>query len=353
MSFIPQYEPLIEPAYADAVSKQILSGWVGPAETTIEFEEKICEITGAKYCVSTTSGTVALMMAWKASGIVCEPKVFFPAYTFLAGANAMRFFNGRISFVDIKQDTLSMDPDQLKQVYDKVAIQGNIHWNACIFVNHNAYVGPDVQEIKDFCEAHGMIMIEDSAQALGMPNAGRTGDMGIFSFSVPKIVTTGQGGAVITDRDDLYENLIKVRDHGGDWRKTRTHNALGVNFKFNDILTSFGLEQLKILDDLLLQRNMVFDRYRKHIKLVDFGYKSTWMVIHESKNPDRVIEALKEKEIQAVKYYRAINQNPIYENNKRYPNAEHVAESHIYLPSSLCLKETQIDRICEIINENN
>ena len=346
MSFIPQYEPLIAESYADAVRDQILSGWVGPAKTTLEFEEKICEITGAKYCVSTTSGTVALLMSIIALDLRKNSKILFPAYTFLAGANAARLSGHRVQFVDIKLETLSMDPRLLLDIDDAAAI---------IFVNHNAYVGEDVQKIKDKCHERGIPMIEDSAQALGMPNAGRTGDMGIFSFSVPKIVTTGQGGAVITDNPDLYDKIIKIRDHGGDWRKDRLHRALGVNFKFNDILASFGLEQLKGngIDVLLECRNKVFDCYRKHIKLVDFGYRSTWMVIYESKNPDKLIEALKENEIQAVKYYRTINKNPLYENNDRFPVADHVAENYIYLPSSLGLKEHQIDRICRIINEND
>lgn len=344
MSFIPQYEPLIAESYADAVRDQILSGWVGPSKTTVAFEEKICEITGAKYCVSTTSGTVALMMAVFALDLRKGSKILFPAYTFLAGANAAKLSGHEVQFVDIRLETLSMNPKLLLDIDDAAAV---------IFVNHNAYVGEDVQKIKDKCHERGIPMIEDSAQALGMPNAGRIGDMGIFSFSVPKIVTTGQGGAVITDNSDLYDKLIRIRDHGGDWRKTRLHRALGVNFKFNDILASFGLEQLKGFDCLVECRNNVFDHYRKHIKLVDFGYRSTWMAIYESKNPDKIIDALKENEIQAVKYYRTINKNPLYESNDKFPVADHVAESHVYLPSSLGLKENQIDRICKIINEND
>ena len=77
------------------------------------------------------------------------------------------------------------------------------------------------------------------------------------------------------------------------------------------------------------------------------------MAIHESKNPDKIIEALRENEIQAVKYYRTINKNPLYESNDKFPVADHVAENYIYLPSSLGLKENQIDRICEIINKND
>lgn len=338
MNFIPQYEPLINKSYADAVNKQILSGWIGPSQTTLEFENKICEITGAKYCVSTTSGTTALMMAVIASKLKNHSKILFPAYTFLAGANAAKIMGHKIKLVDIKKETLSMNPDI--DLNDVAAV---------IFVNHNAYIGEDIQKIKNKCVDRKIPMIEDSSQALGMSNAGRIGDMGIFSFSVPKIVTTGQGGAIITDNEVFYNRLIEIRDHGGDWRKSRLHKSLGVNFKFNDILASFGLEQLKSIDMLLEKRNKIFDCYRKHIKLVDFGYKSTWMVIYESKNSDMVINKLKNNNIQAIKYYKTINENTIYKNREKFPNANYVAKNFIYLPSSLGLTEKQINKICKTI----
>ncbi len=331
---IPQYEPLILPEYGDAVQCQINSGWIGPDRTTEAFEAKICQITGAKFCVSTTSGTTALLIAIK----VLFPEndlVSFPAYTFLAGANAAKFLDHEVKLVDIKRDTLCLDPDKLG-------------YGPVIFVNHNGYVGEDVQRTKAFCDKWGFPMIEDSSQALGIPNAGRTGDVGIFSFSVPKIVTTGQGGAIITDDEMYYNECRMIRDHGDNWRKTRIHKNLGVNFKFNDILASYGLEQLNRMDYLLAERKRVFDAYRQHIKLVDFGYDSTWMAIHESDRSDKLIEALKKEGIQAVKYYRAINNNPPYYGGD-YPEAEYAAEHLVHLPSSLTLKNKDIDRICKII----
>lgn len=351
MTFIPQYEPLIKPSYADAVSKQILSGWIGPDKTTEAFEAKICEITGADYCISTTSGTTALMIALK----VLTPEdywhrnkkiIMFPAYTFLAGANAARFLDHKVKLVDIKRTTLCMNPGLLHIGAGEGENMGPI-----IFVNHNGYVGEDVKKTRNFCNMYKVPMIEDASQALGIPNAGRTGDVGIFSFSVPKLVTTGQGGAIITDDPHLAIECRRVRDHGDQWRKTRIHKNLGVNFKFNDILASYGLEQLNHIDELLAERKRVFDAYRKHIKLVDFGYESTWMVIHENNKADKIIEDLKKQEIQAVKYYEPIHKNPPYGSIDHFPEAEYVAKHLVHLPSSLTIKDEDIDRICQIILE--
>lgn len=336
--FVPQFEPLIAQSYADDVHKQIMSGWIGPGKATQAFEEELCKITGAKYCLSTTSGTTAILMALSALDLPPRSTILFPSYTFLAGANAARFLGHRVKLVDINPETLCMNPDLFQKS------------DAVIFVNHNGYVGEDVQIIKNLCK--NTPMIEDSSQCLGMPNGGRVGDMGILSFSVPKLVTTGQGGAVITDSDLLYRRCRQIRDHGEDWRKTKIHNHLGVNFKFNDILAAYGLSQLSNLDFLLSERKRIFDSYRKHIDLVDFGYDSTWMVIYNTENANEIVDALKKEEIQAVKYYRPLNHNPTFKSWVCY-EAEKIWNTHIYLPSSLVLQDDTIRRICQIVKDND
>lgn len=337
MERIPQFEPLIKETYAEEVSNQVLSGWIGSAKATLEFEGHIQRITGSKYCLSTTSGTTALLIALAALELPPKSTVLFPAYTFLAGANAVRFLGHTIKLIDVREDTTCMDPDQ---------VDGR---TPVLFVNQNGYVGKDVAEVLNKCRIHNQFLIEDSSQALGIPGAGRTGDIGVFSFSVPKIVTTGQGGALITDNQSLYERCRRIRDHGEDWRKDRIHNHLGVNFKFNDVLAALGNSQLRDLNAILANRKRVFDLYRQHIPLLDFGYSSTWMVIYRSRKPDELIEALTKTGIQAVRYYRPINHNPPYQDGHCYAIAEKVYLSDVYLPSSLTLSQLQIEKICSLV----
>jgi perosamine synthetase len=220
-----------------------------------------------------------------------------------------------------------------------------------MFVNHNAYVGEDVQAILSMCDKHDIPMLEDSSQALGMQNAGRTGKVGIFSFSVPKLITTGQGGVIITDDATIANNCMAIRDHGDNWRLTKVHERIGGNFKFNDILAAYGLSQLRDLDQLLAQRKVVFDHYRSYISIHDYGYDSTWMVLYHSNRAKAVIAALAAEDIQATQYYRPINHNPPYDMGENYPQAEFIYDEVIYLPSSLSLTQEQIDRICKIVVE--
>lgn len=342
-TFIPQFEPQVRLKDIEAVKKQMLSGWVGSSETTLAFELAIQQITGAKHCISTTSGTTAIILAVQGLNLPKKSNILFPAYTFLAGANACRLLGHNIKLVDVRSKTLCMNPVLVEQAikYDNV--------DCVMFVNHNAYVGNDIQIIKELCDKRSIPILEDSSQALGMPNAGMTGNVGIFSFSVPKLITTGQGGAIITDDDDIANICRELRDHGKGWRKTKIHERIGGNFKFNDILSAYGLSQLQDLEQLLAQRKAVFDRYRLHLNIHDYGYDSTWMVIYNSDRADKVIAALAAEQIQAVKYYRPINHNPPYKTSDIYSTAEFLYQEMVYLPSSLNLSIEQIDRICKIV----
>ncbi len=343
---IPQFQPKVRSKDIKAVKEQMLSGWVGPSKTTILFEEEIKKITGAKHCISTTSGTTAIILSLKSLNFCRKSRILFPAYTFLAGANACRFLGHEVQLVDVKRDTMCMDPDLVA----KALFSNEI--DCVMFVNHNGYDGPDIDRIKQICDDHRVCLIEDSSQALGMSRAGRTGKVGIFSFSVPKLITTGQGGAIITDDDCVATNCRAWRDHGDNWRKTKRHERIGGNFKFNDILAAYGLSQLEDIDRLLEYRREVFDRYRLHLELKDHGYNSTWMVLYDSPCANATIEALREIKIQAVKYYRPINHNPPYTSNTTYPVAEDLYTTTLYLPSSLTLEKSEIDRICKGIIES-
>lgn len=343
--FIPQYEPDIRPEYIQAVQEQMQSGWIGTSKAVENFEEYIQDYTGRQHVISTTSGTMALYLGLAAMDIPKDKKILFPSYTFLAGANVIKSLGYEIEFIDIDVESLCMDVNLLLDRISKDAAS----IGAVIYVEHNAN-DEWTHTMEWLCALNHIPLIVDSAQSFGNNIDCPMRAFSIYSFSVPKLITTGQGGVLLTDLDWLAERAKQIRDHGDNWRATKVHEHIGLNLKFNDMAAALGLAQLDQLGDIIERREKVFDYYRNHIQLVDFGFKSTWMVIYKTDKADEIIEALKAEKIQAVKYYKPIPSNPAFFDGKSYPVAEYVYDHFIYLPSSLTLTETDIDRVCEIIN---
>ncbi len=346
MSRIVQYSPVIEKKYIRSVTKQLKSGWLGPGETTKKVEEELCKMTGNKYCVATTSGTSALIMAILSLNIPKDKIILLPAYTFIAPHNAAKFLGYKIRLIDVDPNTMCMDYGELLKIYSK-------HKNsigAIIFVNHNSYAEGEYSKIVDFCNRYSTPIISDASQALGNIKAFK-GTVSVISFSVPKIATCGQGGAVVTNDENIYLELKKIQDHGDDWRKDRIHKNLGVNFKFNDILASYLLPQLKDINKLIFKRDMIFSWYQIYLKknIVTYGMDSTWMVIYKTKKIQQIIKELEENNIQSVQYYKPISWNPPYYTSELFVNSEKIYQEYLYLPSSLSLTKNQIKRICRII----
>jgi len=343
---ISQFEPLKRFKDAWAVFKTIRKGNLGTGPECLLLEEEIKKLTDTKYCFATTSGTTALIMAIEALNLPKGSTIIFPAYTFLAGANAARFMGYKVQLVDINPYTLCIDTNKLKF---------NKNISCVIFVNHNAYRGDDINTVKQFCDKHSIPMIEDSCQSIGMPLAGKTGNVGVFSFSVPKLITGGQGGAVVTDDGNVAKRLGQIRDQGDNWRKDRLHKYVGVNFKYNNIQASYVLSQLRDIKVLLKKRWEVFYNYHKNgirpyrFAPYDTNRESLWMVTYRSKRADQIIEKLKENNISGVKYYKPICYNSPYKTKRKFPISEQISNELIYLPSSLNLSKRNIRKICKII----
>ena len=288
------------------------STFIGCGKTVADFENAVAANSGVRHAVATTSGTTALMLALLAVARRDVPrKIFFPAYTFLAGANAARMLGFDVELVDIEPDTLCMSPRLLRETLEELGPAA-----AVIYVDHNAYVGAERDEAKTVCDRFGVPLIEDSAQCFGVLQR-LVGQVGVFSFSVPKLVTTGQGGCVITNDEAVARTVADCCDHGGGWRQQRIHQAIGGNFRFNDILAAYGLAQIDRLDRLLALRKALFDRYRAYLPLVDHGMESAWMVIHRTRDAAHVAGVLRDQGVQAVQYYRPIHRNPPFRTEAR------------------------------------
>lgn len=336
----------INPTGATAVANQIRSGFVGPGETTRAFETKLSEILGVPHVIATTSGTVALSIAALSSGLKPGDEILVPAYGVTATTNAFRSMGLRVRLVDIRKSTGCMDASALLRAIDEIT-------RAVCFVDFGGNLPNDIEIIKDICEDRKLIFIEDAACALGNGNsdlmAGTFGDVGAFSFSPAKIVTTGQGGAVVTSKKWIEARARAMIDQGAEWRKTGFQTSIGTNLRFNDVLAALGLSQLSELPALMDRRREIFNKLSKHA-WSDANVPLHNIVFH--KYPARLVGRLREDGIMAERQYNVISSHPAHADLEgNYPNAEWWAERAVYLPFGAWLTDPQVNRIVEKLEE--
>ncbi|MEM3063015.1 MAG: aminotransferase class I/II-fold pyridoxal phosphate-dependent enzyme, partial [Nitrososphaerota archaeon] len=263
--FIPQMEPWFDEKEREALNNYMLSGgWVTEYKMTQEFERMICDYTKAKYCFAVNNGTVSLTVGALACGLKSGDEVIVPNYTMIATPNSVQLFGAVPVFVDVERETLCLDIDKVKKALTK-------RTKAIILVLANGrYPLSGIESFIKICDENNLILIEDSAQALGSfyPNGkhmGTIGQVGSFSFSVPKIITTGQGGTVTTNDDEIAYKIGRLKDFGRSRGGIDIHDVIGYNFKFTDIQAVIGIEQMKKLTWRVNRKKEIYSLYKKHL----------------------------------------------------------------------------------------
>lgn len=347
-----QFEPLMLKEFADEVHAQIMTNWIGYGPRVEEFETELCSYMNAKHAIALSSGTSALITALSSIGIDYRSKVVLPDYSFIAATNAVRFLGATPVFIDINEETLCLDFEHFKNYCDNNVV------DAVIFINHNGYVGPDLVKVIDLCKERDIFTIEDAACALGQwyngKHAGTRADMGCFSFSVPKVITTGQGGLLITNNDYLAQRSREIIDQGSTtWRRDGYHKNVGLNFKFNEISARLGTVQWKKIENIFKIRQENYERYTKHgLKLHYYPAdkpNGPWMNILTKVNAESVMNKLAMQGIQSKMYYRPTHCSVGLNKCTKYPIADKIFKETLYLPSSFNLNNDDIDLICDIV----
>lgn len=235
-----------------------------------ELEKKLCEITGAKYCVVCSNGTAALHIACLAAGVGAGDEVITTPITFAASANCALYCGARPVFADINPETYNIDPESVKAVTTSKS-------KAVVAVD---FTGQSVEldELVSHCHEHGMVLIEDGAHVIGTKYKGRPNgsiaDMTTFSFHPVKTVTAGEGGAVMTNSEEFYKKLLLYRSHGitrdsslmtqepdGPWYYQMLD--LGYNYRMTDIQAALLLSQLNKLEMFSKRRKEIVARYNE------------------------------------------------------------------------------------------
>ncbi len=355
--FIFQMEPWFDERETRALCDYMKSGgWVTEFRKTREFEQQIAEYVGAGHCSVVNNGTISLTLALIACGVSSGDEVIVPDYTMVASANAVRLAGAEVVFVDVHPDNLCMDFDRMKEAVSP-------RTKAIILVTINGRYPENLEEFVVFCKEKGIKLIEDAAQSLGSFKNGRHlgtfGDIGSFSFSSQKVVTTGQGGALVTNDEKLIERIRKLRDFGRSEGGSDHYLTMGWNFKFTDIQAVIGIEQMKKLPWRAERKKEIYALYKQNLGDVsevpfiptDLDNTSPWFidVLVEGGKREGLIEYLKTKNIGSRPFYPALHSEPVYNLPGRYPVAKRVAKQGLWLPSSSKLTNDQIEYICREI----
>ena len=322
------------------------------------FENKIKKVLNVKYVIATTSGTAALYLALKANNIGYGDEVIIPNITFPATANAVHMTGAKVVLVDISKKNLLIDPISLKKKISKKT--------KAIIPVHISGRGGNIREIMKISRSKKIKVIEDAAEAFGSKNGnqslGSFGICGCFSFAPNKIMTTGQGGLIITNDKKIYTKIINLKDQGrvksSDLRSSYLYR--GFNFKFTDLQASLGLSQL---NDFLKRKKKllyIYNFYKKNLiqnekfKLIGFNTKEgelpLWTDIR-CKNAKQIFYFLKKKRIICRLFWDPINSiTPYKESFKNLSKSKDLKNKLLWLPSSLNLNKKELDYICLSIN---
>lgn len=356
---IPQFEPSFGKEEADAVYAYMMSGgWLTENKKTIEFEQEICKTLGVKYASCVNNGTISLSLALLAAGVKAGDDVIVPDITMIATANAAKFIGVNPIFVDLDPFNLCLDLDLAK-----LAILNNPKIKAVLYValNGRSHLAFDLNAFQDFCTKHGVVLIEDAAQAFGSKTGdgvfvGTVGRIGSFSFSPHKIVACGQGGALVTNDKDTYEKIERLKDFGRLSGGADVHDYFGINSKFTDMQAVVGIEQLKKLQARSKFKKDLADKYLDRlagqlgIEFYHFsGGAIPWFFDCYVEKREGLIEWLKEKGVQTRQLYPALHTQKIYSDqaNRDFPVASNRAALGLWLPSSFTLTDDDISYVCD------
>lgn len=352
MEFIEQYKPWFGPEESKEVDNYLKGGgYLTEFRKTKEFADALRDFTGAKYCSIVANGTVSLTAACLALDIdKREDEVIVPDYTMIASANAVVMAGATPVFADVEPETMCISYESLKLAVTK-------RTRAVMLVSINGRYPDQLKEILDFCTERRIAVIEDAAQSLGSfyqgKHVGLFGDVGSFSFSMPKIITTGQGGALVTNREDIFRKIELIKNFGRESAGVDKHIAYGVNFKFTDLQAVIGLEQLKKIHERIQLKKANYNRLRDGLKGLPVTFFSTgadvvpWFNDILVDDPNRLHSHLKELKIGSRPFYPAIHTQAPYHQAGGFAHAEYLSAHGLWLPSYPQLSVNELERIID------
>jgi perosamine synthetase len=351
MKVINQMQPWIAEEEKQAVIQYLDSGgWLTEFKRTREFEQMIAEYVGSRYCAVLSNGTVTLVTSLLALGIGRGDEVIVPDLTMIASANAVVLAGAKPVLVDIDRGTLCIDLTLAERAITP-------RTKAIMVVSLNGRY-PDMKQAIALARSHRLFLVEDAAQSLGSrcggKHLGTFGDIGSFSFSSPKVITTGQGGALVTNDGAVFERISMIKNFGRRESGVDYHEILGYNFKFTDLQAVIGIEQMKKLDWRLQRKKEMFALHKRElasvpqVEFVETNLEDTspWFIDILVPNPQDLSAFLRERGIGSRPIYPPIHSQPPYGAKGNFPVSEYISSHGLWLPSSSFLTDEDVVRVC-------
>lgn len=364
---IPVNEPLLNGNEKKYLNECIDTGWISSEGPFIKkFEEGVAKKVGRKHAVAVCNGTAALEIAVEALGIGKGDEVILPAFTIISCASAIVKYGATPVLVDSDLNTWNMDVNQIEA---KITAR-----TKAIMVVHIYGLPVDLDPVLALAKKHNLKIIEDAAEMHGQTYKGKPcgsfGDISVFSFYPNKLITTGEGGMVLTDDDAISERCKSLRNLCFLPNKRFVHHELGWNMRMTNLQAALGFAQLERWDEFVIRKREMGKLYTHLLSNVvgielpkartDYADNIYWvygiLVKKEGFDAERVCKLLGEKGIGTRPFFYPMHLQPVLKQmglfkGESYPNAEYLYNNGFYIPSGMALTQQQIETVSSILKE--
>ena len=333
------------------------SGWISSqGKYVVKFEDRLKRYFKMKYCIATSNCTTALHLSILSLNLKKYDEIICPALSFIAPANMILLSGAKLVLVDIDPLTLTIDPSKLKEKITKKT--------RAILIVHQFGHSAHMDEITSIAKKYNLKIIEDNAESIGGKYKnkllGKFGDLTTLSFFANKIITTGEGGAILTNSKKKYLMIKEMRDHGMKYNKKYHHIRMGFNYRMTNMQAAIGCEQIKNLNKILKTRQKIEKIYYKNLSNINqiqmrryekWCSSVNWLITFTFKKTglrDKFILYLKKHKIDARQMINPINDafhiKKLVKGN--FPIAKKIAYNSVHLPSGTNLKKKDVIKIC-------
>ena len=365
-NFIPVNEPLLDGNEKKYLAECIDTGWISSEGPFVErFEKNFASYVGRKHGIAVTNGTAALDAAIEAIEIGSGDEVILPAFTIISCILQIVRSGATPVLVDSDPVTWNMDVNQIESKITKKT--------KAIMVVHIYGLPVDMDPVIEICKKYGLKLIEDTAEQIGQSYKGKLcgsfGDISTMSFYPNKHITTGEGGMIFTDDDNLAEKCRKLRNMYFQEGKRFVHEKLGWNLRMTNIQASIGVAQLERLDEFVLKKRWIGHKYNELLKELDgiqlplpktnYSENIYWVygvVLDDSieLSAAEAIKLLSKHNVGSRPFFFPIHQQPVLKKRglflgEKYPVAERLYQRGFYVPSGLALNEKQLEEVASTL----